>query len=122
MKSTAMLPQISSPFSATSAKPYSTPKVPTTFSLAMRPVKVATAGFQLPKPKGAKRGATAWPMEASRLVLLSSTMPNCPSVKPKPCRNHSTMEEARMTVPARLMKLQPRSQVARSTFAAWGTW
>ncbi|OPZ67512.1 MAG: hypothetical protein BWY81_01273 [Firmicutes bacterium ADurb.Bin467] len=27
-----------------------------------------------------------------------------------------------MTVPARLMKLQPRSQVLRSTFSAAGTW
>ena len=33
-----------------------------------------------------------------------------------------TMEEARMMVPARLIKLQPRSQVACSTFFALGTW
>ena len=32
------------------------------------------------------------------------------------------MEEARITVPARLMKDQPRSQVARSTFFALGMW
>ena len=74
-KSAAMLPQISWPSSETFAKPYSTPKVPTTFSFAIRPVKVATAGFQVPKPRGAKIGATTWPMEASRLVLLSSTIP-----------------------------------------------
>ena len=32
------------------------------------------------------------------------------------------MEEAKITVPARLMKDQPRSQVARSTLLAAGTW
>ena len=32
------------------------------------------------------------------------------------------MEEIRMTVPARLMKDQPRSQVARSTLPAEGAW
>ena len=117
-----MLLQISAPSSATSAKPYSTPKVATTFSLAIRPVKVATAAFQLPKPKGAKRKATARPMEASRLALLSSTMPNTPPAKPKPCRNHRMMEEARITVPARLIKLHPRSQVEWSTFLAEGMW
>ena len=37
-------------------------------------------------------------------------------------RNHRMMEEARMMVPARLMKDQPRSQVARSTLTAAGTW
>ena len=31
------------------------------------------------------------------------------------------MDEATMTVPARLMKLQPRSQVARRTLFAEGT-
>ena len=59
-------------------------------------------------------------MEASSEVLLSSTMPKTPSTKPKPCRNHSTTEEARITVPARLMKLQPRSQVEWNTFLAEG--
>ena len=117
-----MLPQISSPSSATSAKPYSTPKVPTTFSLAIRPVKVATAACQLPKPRGAKMGATTLPTAASRLWLLSSTMVKLPSTKPKPCKNHKITEEARITVPARLMKLQPRSQVACSTLRALGTW
>ena len=32
------------------------------------------------------------------------------------------MEEATMTVPARLIKLQPRSQVAWNTFFALGVW
>ena len=48
-------------------------------------------------------GATTPAMAASRDVLVSSTIPKLPSVKPKPCRNHSTTVEARITVPARLM-------------------
>ena len=65
---------------------------------------------------------TAPPMAASREVLLSSTMPKPASVKPKPWRNQRMMEEARMMVPARLMKDQPRSQVARRTLPTEGTW
>ncbi len=108
--------------SATSSPTWNrTPKVDTTFSLAIRPVTVATVDCQSPKPSGAKIKATALPTTASRLELLSSTMPKAPSAKPKPCRNHNTMEEARMMVPARLMKLQPRSHVACSTFLALGT-
>ena len=38
------------------------------------------------------------------------------------CKNHSTTAESRMTVPARLMKLNPRSNVLRSTFFIEGTW
>ena len=94
----------------------------TTFSLAMRPVTVATVDCQLPKPRGAKTTHTAPPMAASRELLLSSTMPKPLSVKPKPWRNHKMMEEATITVPARLMKDQPRSQVARSTLPAAGVW
>ena len=67
-------------------------------------------------------GVMALPMAAKMELLLSSTMVNWPSTKPKPWRNHSTMVEARITVPARLMKDQPRSQVARSTLTAAGTW
>ena len=82
---------------------------------------VATVDCQSPKPRGAKMKQMAPPMAASKELLLSSTMPKPPSVKPKPWRNHSTMDEATMTVPARLMKLQPRSQVARRTLFAEGT-
>ena len=64
----------------------------------------------------------ALPMAARMEELLSSTMPNWPSTKPKPWRNHKITEEARMMVPARLMKDQPRSQVARSTLPTAGTW
>ena len=49
-------------------------------------------------------------------------MPKPASVKPKPWRNQRMMEEARMMVPARLMKDQPRSQVARRTLPTEGTW
>ena len=51
----------------------------------------------------------------------SFTMPNFPFTEPKPDRNQITMELSRMTVPARLMKDQPRSQVPRRTFTAEGT-
>ena len=62
--------------------PYSTPRVETTFSLAIRPPTQAVAARQLPKPRGAKTGATTPAMAASREVLVSSTAPNTPSVKP----------------------------------------
>ena len=64
--------------------------------------------------------AMAPPMAASTELFMSSTMPKAPFSQPKPWRNHRTMVEARMTVPARLMKDQPRSQVARSTLPAEG--
>ena len=47
----ASCPQTSLPFSATSANPKRTPKVPTTFSFAIRPVTAATAIFQSPQPE-----------------------------------------------------------------------
>ena len=83
---------------------------------------MATVACQVPKPRGRKMKHTAPPMAASREVLLSSTMPKPASVKPKPWRNQRMMEEARMMVPARLMKDQPRSQVARRTLPTEGTW
>ena len=55
-------------------------------------------------------------------LLLSATMPNAPFSTPKACRNQMMMELSSMTVPARLMKLQPRSQVARRTLLAAGAW
>ena len=61
-------------------------------------------------------------MAASTELFMSSTMPKAPFSQPKPWRNHRMMEEARITVPARLMKDQPRSQVARSTLPAEGMW
>ena len=94
----------------------------TTASLAMRPERRATAACQVPKPRGAKMKSTVWPTLASRELLLSSTIWNTPSTKPKPWRNQRMTEERRMTVPARLMKDQPRSQVARSTLTAAGAW
>ena len=60
----ARLPQISEPSSATSAKPYRIPKVPTTFSFATRPVMAATVDFQSPQPRGIKIHATAFPTAA----------------------------------------------------------
>lgn len=49
-------------------------------------------------------------------------MPNAPSTKPKELVNQTNTEARVMIVPAFLMKLQPRSQVPRSTFFTVGTW
>ena len=49
-------------------------------------------------------------------------MPNLPLTEPKLVRNQMMMEEMTMTVPARLMKLQPRSQVPRRTLPQAGRW
>ena len=92
----------------------------TRFSLATSPPTTPTVACQVPKPSGMKMNATALPTAASRESLLSSTMPKPFSVTPKACRNQMRMELRRMTVPARLMKLQPRSHVARSTLLAAG--
>ena len=97
------------------------PKVPTTFSLATRPVTVATAPCQLPQPRGAKRKATAPPTRA-RMLLSIATMPKRPSSQPKPEANQMKMVDRRMTVPAFLMKLQPRSHMERRRFFRVGMW
>jgi hypothetical protein len=55
--------------------------VPTTFSLAMSPVKVATALCQLPSERN-KRKAISEPI-AARILSACSTMPNCPCDQPK---------------------------------------
>ena len=49
-------------------------------------------------------------------------MPKVPLTEPKLVRNQMTMEEITMTVPARLMKDQPRSQVPRRTLPQAGRW
>ena len=77
---------------------------------------------QLPKPKGAKIGATKPPMAANKDLSISSTMVKDPSTIPKALVNQMIMLERRMIVPARLMKDQPRSQVPRSTLTTVGTW
>ena len=66
--------------------------------------------------------ATALPIAAKTELFMSSTRPKAPFSQPKPWRNHRMIEEARITVPARLMKDQPRSQVARSTLPTEGMW
>ena len=66
--------------------------------------------------------ATAPPMAASRESLLSSTMPKPAEVTPKACRNQMTTALRSMSVPARFMKLQPRSQVERKMFEGAGAW
>ena len=66
----------SSVFSASSSpelpSAYRTPKVPTTFSLAINPVMVAMVGFHSPQPRGWKTGAATLPMEASMLSFCST--------------------------------------------------
>ena len=94
----------------------------TRFSFATSPPTTPTVACQSPKPSGAKMKATAPPMAASRESLLSSTMPKPAEVTPKACRNQMTTALSRMSVPARFMKLQPRSQVALNTLDAAGAW
>ena len=53
--------------SAASAIPNKTPNVPTTFSFATKPDKVATADCQFPNPSGVNNGAITFPMLASML-------------------------------------------------------
>ena len=122
VKLDASVPQISSPSSDTSAKPYRIPKVPTTFSFATRPVIAATAAFQSPHPRGAKIQAKDLPIAERIPSLKSSTMPKWPSTKPKLEANHTTMVESRITVPAFLMKDQPLSHMLRSTLLTVGQW
>ena len=94
----------------------------TTSSLAIRPVMVATAACQFPKPRGMKITAITLPTAASREASLSSTQPKPPSAKPKLLRNQRIMVDRRMMVPARLMKDQPRSHMERRTLLAEGAW
>ena len=83
---------------------------------------VATLDCQGPKPNGLKMGAIAPPMAARMLASISSTIRNAPSTTPKLFRNHMRMLDARIMVPAFLMKDQPRSHMLRSTFIAPGAW
>ena len=108
-----MFTQICQPFSATSSNPpKSTPNVPTTFSLAIRPVTDATAPCQWPQPSGANRNATALPI-AARMLWSISTMPKLPSCQPKDEVNQTKIVARRMIVPAFLMNDQPRSHIER---------
>ena len=83
---------------------------------------VATTEGQLPKPSGANSGAILLPSAASIEASMLSTMTSEPFSIAKLLANQMRIAERRMIEPARLMKLQPRSQVLRSTLAAEGTW
>jgi hypothetical protein len=50
----------------------------------------------------------------------SSTIPKCPSTKPKLDVNHTKMVDKRITVPAFLIKDQPRSHILLSTLETVG--
>ena len=120
----ASCPQISVPFSATSANPKRIPNVPTTFSFAMSPVTAATAIFQSPHPRGANNGAITFPIEA-RILSLScsaSSIPNEPSTQPKLIKNQSRIVDNVMIVPAFLINDHPLSHMLRSTFPTVGIW
>ena len=49
-------------------------------------------------------------------------MPKRPLTEPRELSAQMMMEESRMTVPARLMKDQPRSHMLRSTLLMLGAW
>ena len=75
-----------------------------TFSLAMRPTTAATANTHPfsscnPKPSGVNSQVTKEPMSCRIL----SSMPTICHFQEKFCRNHSTMQEARMMVNAFLI-------------------
>ena len=79
----------------------------------------ATAACQVPQPSGVKIQAIALPMTA-RMLLSISTMPKEPFSQPKEEVNHTKMVASRITVPAFLMKDQPRSHMERSTLPTVG--
>ena len=121
--------------SATSAKPNNCPNVATTFSFAIRPDTAATAIFQplpaLVQPSGAKIHAIAEPIfarthsawAASRAAPSNpskSSIPKVPLLHPKFIKNHKTIVDNRIIVPAFLMKDHPRSHMLRSTFPTVG--
>ena len=86
VKACCRSPQISVPSSLSSPPKWNRmPKVPTTFSLAIRPVTVAATALQLPQPSGAKIHLTAPPKAASNEKSISSSPSiwNLPSMKPK---------------------------------------
>ena len=114
--------QTCQPFSATSSNPPKrTPKVPTTFSFAIRPVIEATAACQVPQPSGAKIQAIALPI-AARMLLSISTMPKEPSAHPNEEVNQTRIVASRITVPAFLINDHPRSHMERSTLPTVGQW
>ena len=90
-----------------------TPKVLTTFSFAIRPVMVAEANFQSPKPRGLKIWAITPPTAAKILESMSSVIPNEPPAKLKFDNNQMKMDAKRIMVPAFLIKLVERSSMER---------
>ena len=120
MKLTASVPQISTPSSATSANPYNCPNVATTFSLATKPVILATAAFHSPQPSGVKIQANVCPIVANKLLLISSTIANPLSSNPNDCKNQITIVDNKITVPAFLIKDHPLSHILLKTFNTLG--
>ncbi len=90
------------------------------FSFATRPMTVATADCQSPKPRGLNTNATPPPMVAAKLVPRSPALCILPSTMPKAEMNQTKMDDKRMMEPAFLTKLHPRSHVALATLLKAG--
>ena len=105
------------------------------YLVADRPDTAATAIFQplpaLVQPSGAKIHAIAEPTFArthsawavSRAAPSNpskSSIPKVPLLHPKFIKNHKTIVDNRIIVPAFLMKDHPRSHMLRSTFPTVG--
>ena len=98
--------------------PSSTSRVLTTDSLAMKPEISEVAQRQSPKPRGAKMGASTWPIRASRLSALSDTTLSRVS---KLWRNQMTMVARKITVKARCRKSLAFSHSSRATLLTLGS-
>ena len=94
------------------------PKVPTTFSLAMRPVKAATVARQSPQPSGAKMKQMAEPMAAS-MDSLSSTISKR---QLKLDSSQTSTVDRKITLPAFFTKALLRSHMWMSTPLTRGMW
>ena len=83
---------------------------------------MATLDCHVPKPRGANIGAIKPPITARIERFISSTIWNAPFTTPKDLRNQIRTLAARITVPARFIKLQPRSHMLLSIFIMVGAW
>ena len=80
----------------------------------------ATAACQVPKPKGANRGARRPPTKPRMEDSSLDTMPKVPPSKPKDWRNQSSTLMARIRVPAFTRKPFTFSHTWRAIFLRVG--
>ena len=97
-----------------------TPKVDTTSSLAMRPVTVATVAARC-RSQGSEDEGNCLADGGQQGIVVVGYHAKAVRSEAKSLEEPEMMELSRMTVPARLMKDQPRSQVARRTLPRVGT-